>query len=107
MLLVFGDTVFGQQEHARASTVHAARQVSCYPNPATSRIQFDLRNKPSLESAQLKVFNFLGKKVVDIPQFNATVKIDLTSFTRGIYIYQLTDARGRLLECGKFQVERP
>jgi hypothetical protein len=41
-------------------------------------------------------------------QNNLTDKtiIDLTNFTRGVYVYQLFDKTGKLVETGKFQVSK-
>lgn len=76
----------------------------CYPNPASSQIQFDIR-RPSGISLRLCVYNFLGRKVADLSKVGASVRLDLGTFTRGIYIYQLLDMQGRVLESGKFRVE--
>ena len=32
--------------------------------------------------------------------------IDLGNFTRGVYVYQLRDKTGKLVETGKFQVSK-
>jgi hypothetical protein len=32
--------------------------------------------------------------------------IDLSNFTRGVYVYQLVDRTGKLVETGKFQVSK-
>jgi hypothetical protein len=32
--------------------------------------------------------------------------INLTDFSRGVYIYQLKDKTGRMVESGKFQVSK-
>jgi len=43
-----------------------------------------------------------------IEQSNITDKttIDLSNFTRGVYVYQLFDRSGKLVETGKFQVSK-
>ena len=38
---------------------------------------------------------------------NTSIRIDLNNLNRGIYIYQLTDVQGRIMESGKFHVEKP
>jgi hypothetical protein len=77
----------------------------CYPNPDSSQIQFDIR-KPSGTVLRLCVYNFLGRKVADVSRVGPSLRLDLAGFTRGIYIFQLIDAQGRVMESGKFQVER-
>jgi hypothetical protein len=108
VMLVLGLTSIGQTESSRpGATAQLSRQIRCYPNPATTAIFFEFKVRNALESTQLRIYNFLGKKVVDIPRLNANTRIDLQHFNRGIYIYQLTDAHGRVMESGKFYVEKP
>ena len=37
---------------------------------------------------------------------NASTTLDLTPFNRGVYIYQLKDRSGKVVESGKFQVSK-
>jgi hypothetical protein len=91
--------------HPREETPDQSPRISrCYPNPASSHIQFDIR-RPSGTPLRLCVYNFLGRKVADLTRVGSNVRLDLGTFTRGIYIYQLLDREGRVLESGKFQVE--
>lgn len=108
ILLSIGGYSFGQSDPARAAAnTQTPRQIRCYPNPATTSIFFELKARNPQEPAQLRIYNFLGKKVVDIPRLNSHIRIDLNNLNRGIYIYQLTDAQGRIMESGKFHVEKP
>jgi hypothetical protein len=52
------------------------------------------------------VYNFLGKKIIEMHEITNKTRIDLTSYSRGIYIYQLKDRNGKIIESGKFQVEK-
>jgi len=108
ILLSLGGYSFGQTDPVRtAGNGQNPRQIRCYPNPATTAIFFELKARNPQESAQLRIYNFLGKKVVDIPRMNTSIRIDLNNLNRGIYIYQLTDVQGRIMESGKFHVEKP
>lgn len=74
-----------------------------YPNPASSFINFDYL-KPTEKTHTLQVFNFMGKKVYELKNTPDRNFIPLEDFYRGIYIYQLRDRNGKILESGKFQV---
>jgi len=87
------------------TTTPSTRIVTCYPNPAISYINIDIQ-KISAKSLSILVFNFLGKKVADFNEINLHNRIDLTNFSRGIYIFQLKDPSGRVIESGKFQIEK-
>lgn len=76
-----------------------------YPNPATSIITFDFV-KSYQKGYLLQVFNFLGKPVFESPNVPVKTTLDLSDFTRGVYIYQLRDHSGKILESGKFQVSK-
>lgn len=107
-LLLFGAGAFAQSEPTRSdANTGTQRQVRSFPNPATTAVQFEFKQRIAQENTQLKIFNFLGKKVADFPRLSNSIRVDLSAFHRGIYIYQLTDARGRVLESGKFMVEKP
>jgi hypothetical protein len=74
-----------------------------YPNPATSIINFEL-SKTADKQCILQVYNFMGKKVYEafptVPYFS----VSLDGFFRGVYIYQLRNRFGKIIDSGKFQV---
>jgi hypothetical protein len=80
--------------------------VRFYPNPATSIITFDLQ-KVYEAGYSLQIYNFpQGKKVHESKNLGPRTTIPVSDYTRGVYIYQLRDRSGRMIESGKFQVSR-
>lgn len=79
--------------------------IRFYPNPATSFITFDFQ-KGYDKSYTLQIFNLPGKKVHEVTEVTPKTVVNLTDFFRGIYIFQLRDKAGRLVEAGKFQVSK-
>ena len=79
--------------------------VKFYPNPAISTINFDFQ-KPADKIFSLQVYNFLGRKMVEHANINERITINLADFNRGVYIYQLLDKTGKIVESGKFQVSK-
>ncbi len=79
------------------------RVTKFYPNPAVSQITFDF-NQTLDKTYSFQVFDFVGKKVVDIPAVNQKTIVNVTDFYRGVYIFQLKDRNGRMIDSGKFQV---
>jgi hypothetical protein len=79
--------------------------VKTYPVPATSFINIEL-DKTNNSSYTLAVYNFLGRKMYEKQNFSQKTTITLDEYTRGVYIYHLTDASGRLVKTGKFQVSK-
>jgi hypothetical protein len=80
-----------------------ARVTRFYPNPAVSQITFDFDQNLD-KSYSFQVFNFVGKKVLDIAAVNQKTVVNVTDFYRGVYIFQLRDKSGKMIDSGKFQV---
>jgi hypothetical protein len=77
-----------------------------YPNPATSYINFTF-DKTVDKSYTLQVYNFIGRKMNDIRISDAKLTINLDdNYFRGLYVYQLRDQSGKIVESGKFQVNK-
>jgi hypothetical protein len=77
-----------------------------YPNPATTAITFDFQRLYE-KGYSIQIYNaVLGRKVIEQLNINNKTTIDLSNFTRGVYVYQLFDRNGKLVETGKFQVSK-
>jgi hypothetical protein len=79
------------------------KEVKCYPNPATSYINFDFQKNID-RSYVLQVYSFSGRKMTELPVSASTLSIGLNDYYRGIYVFQLRDKEGHIVESGKFQV---
>jgi hypothetical protein len=97
-LLAFGyasnDGVFADQK---------IRFIQCYPNPASTSINFEF-NIAVDKTFILSVYNFIGKKVDEVKISSGKINLNLENYYRGLYVYQLRDKQGQLIESGKFQV---
>ncbi|TWI90693.1 T9SS type A sorting domain-containing protein [Chitinophaga japonensis] len=81
-----------------------AKIVKLYPNPASSIINFEIQQHNNDRMYELIVYNFLGKQVDKLKNINARTTVDLGSYYSGVYIFQLRDREGNLVESGKFNV---
>jgi hypothetical protein len=81
--------------------------VKCYPNPATSVINFEFPAGVEKNSV-IQIYSFSGKKITEVPANGnkITVMLDNSSYYRGVYVFRLQDKSGRIVETGKFQVVR-
>jgi len=79
--------------------------VKFYPNPATSVITFDFQHGYD-KNYNLQIYNFIGKKVQEINNITPKTTVNLNDFYRGIYIFQLKDKSGKVIDSGKFQVSK-
>ena len=85
-------------DNGSAATVHF------YPNPANSFIIFEEFSKKYDKNYTIQLFNFLGKKVFEFSLGDQKNIVNVSDFFRGIYIFQLRDPSGKIVESGKFQV---
>jgi hypothetical protein len=93
---------FAQQKLAGQGTV-VAKVLKFYPNPATSVINFDI-SKAGDNLYTMQLFNFMGRKVGETVANSEKISFLLDGFYRGVYIYQLRDKAGKIVDSGKFQV---
>jgi hypothetical protein len=95
--------------HSQTRTGFAGTQsgiLRFYPNPATTSITFDFQ-KSYEKGYSIQIYNaVLGRKMLEQTNIADKTTIDLGNFTRGVYVYQLFDRTGKLVETGKFQVSK-
>ncbi|WP_161596638.1 T9SS type A sorting domain-containing protein [Chitinophaga vietnamensis] len=80
--------------------------MKLYPNPATTTIYFEIQPQQHTNDRtyDLIVYNFLGKKMEQLKGISNRTPLNLDNYYSGLYIYQLRDQRGNLIESGKFNV---
>ncbi|MEO5648501.1 MAG: T9SS type A sorting domain-containing protein [Ginsengibacter sp.] len=83
----------------------AVKTIRFYPNPAVSFINFEFEKNYD-KSYTLFIYNFIGKKVVELKVSEQKITVPLTDFYRGVYIFQFRDKQGSVIESGKFQVAK-
>lgn len=107
LLLLLFTTLASQGQTARSVPgTEGDRIVKLYPNPATSYITFDLQSNYK-KGLTVQIYNgVLGKKMYETQNVPEKFTLTLNDYTRGIYIYHLVDASGKIVESGKFQVSR-
>ncbi|MBP1650268.1 MAG: hypothetical protein H6Q26_425 [Bacteroidetes bacterium] len=88
---------------ASSGTDGVSKIVKLYPNPASSRINFELQHNNE-QVYDLIVFNFLGKMVGQVKNVSNKTTVELDNYYSGLYIFQLRDRQGNLIESGKFNV---
>ena len=97
------------QAQPRVGLTNGGTQTSIlrfYPNPATTAITFDFQ-KSYDKGYSIQIYNaVLGRKMIEQTNVQEKTTIDLSNFTRGVYVYQLFDRTGKMVETGKFQVSK-
>lgn len=104
LILVFGInfTLLAQQNRT-APQEPQAKIVKYYQSPSATSMVFELQSGYD-KSYSLQLYNFMGKRVYEIKFATQRMNISLANMYRGIYVYQLRDKNGVIVESGKFQV---
>lgn len=107
--IILVTTVAHSQSDTKTGITNSGTQSAIlrfYPNPATTVITFDFQ-KSYDRGYSLQIYNaVLGRKMTEQINIPNKFSIDLGNFTRGVYVYQLRDKTGKLVETGKFQVSK-
>jgi len=80
-----------------------AKLLKPYPIPATTVINFEFLYGYD-KSFSLQIYNFMGKRINEFNKIPPVFTMSLDEFYRGIYVYQLRDKGGKIIDSGKFQV---
>ena len=103
LLISFITLSFIGTAQSRPNTENPA--IRFYPNPATSFVTFEFQSGYD-NGYSIQVYSFLGKKVYETKNMGQRTTVNLADYNRGVYIYQLRDRTGKMVETGKFQVSR-
>ena len=103
LLLIAGACTLAVSFDMPDQTTSSVQVIKCYPNPATSFVNFEFPKNID-KSNTLLVFSFVGKKMAEIPVNNSKLTVTLNDYYRGVYVYQLRDKGGNIVESGKFSV---
>ncbi|WP_207492413.1 T9SS type A sorting domain-containing protein [Aridibaculum aurantiacum] len=108
LILLLSFSLFANAQAGKGIDAHpelmSVKAVKFYPNPATTVIHFELLDR-SERGYTLQIYNFVGKKVFEAVEIAHKTTIPLNDYFRGVYIYQLRDRTGKVVESGKFQVK--
>lgn len=104
-LFIFFSTVLFSPAFAADGWSTVDPIVRLYPNPATSVVNLDLGRMVN-RGYSVQVFSFLGRKMYEATNVTQRITLNLADYNRGVYIYQVRDRSGKLVETGKFQVSK-
>ncbi len=96
-------TSFAQNKIAGNYGDPSAKLIKYYPNPATTVINFEFLRGYD-KSFSLQLYNFMGKKILNVTTLAQLTNVSLNGFYRGVYIFRLSDKNGNIIDSGKFQI---
>ena len=77
--------------------------INLYPNPVTNELFVSTELE---QNAWFVAYNIVGKKVINVAIDNKFNAINTSDLANGMYVFQLIDEEGRVIQLGKFTVER-
>lgn len=77
--------------------------INIYPNPATDQLYIDYQNRP--DASRINVFDLFGRSVksIYIRENGVATIIDIQKMTKGYYIIEIQDDKGKTLQVKKFE----
>ena len=97
-------SVFGQKMPEKLPVEKKEeRKVAFFPNPAVTYITFEFK-ETIRRGTQIQMFSFLGRQVKTIQATAQKTTVNISDLTRGVYVFQVRDPDGRIIESNKFQV---
>ena len=102
LLIGINFTSFAQAKNP-AQGEPIAKLIKPYPIPATTAINFEFQYGYD-KSFSLQIYNFMGKMINEFNKIPQRLTIPLDDFYRGLFVYQLRDKNGKIIDSGKFQV---
>ena len=105
LLIFLSVGVFAQKTLPQSSGAPEVKNIRFFPNPASTTINFEF-NSPVEKGFSLQIFSFLGRQVLTVPVTGSRISVNVSDLMKGVYIFQVRSANGRILATNKFQVSR-
>lgn len=83
--------------------------IQAHPNPAIEFVNFNCSNLPS-DDYTLKIFNIVGKVVWKgnyALNGSRVIRLELDNFTKGTYLYSLSDSKGNIIGTKRLVILKP
>lgn len=102
LIFLFGLN-FTSSAQNKSSAELQGRIVKYYQSPTATSLIFEVQRGYD-KSLSLQLYNFMGKRVFESKVVTQRMNLSLSELYRGIYVYQLRDKNGQIIESGKFQI---
>lgn len=79
--------------------------INVYPNPASGSVQFELNKNEKPENYALTITDISGKVIAQNAFNNHVLKMDISNYSSGMYLFTLTNTISQTTETGKFLVK--
>lgn len=81
---------------------NSASEVKVFPNPGSLVITIQTDNK---QAQGVIIYEITGKQVEKLPLVDGKLKLDVSEYNKGLFIYSIVDAGNRVIRSGKLAVQ--
>ncbi len=74
--------------------------ISIYPNPFITNTTLTINSNTYLNNAELKIYNYIGVELLNIPLLNQITTFDTSTLLSGIYFYKVFTSN-KIIQSGK------
>jgi hypothetical protein len=78
-----------------------ANSVLAYPNPSSTMVTFKMS---AGENQYITITDITGRTLSTLPVYNNQIQLNVSAYSSGIYLYNILDKSGNVLNRGKFSV---
>ncbi|WP_339662340.1 T9SS type A sorting domain-containing protein [uncultured Polaribacter sp.] len=96
---MFGTITVVAEGVLNTNNVALLSNIRIYPNPASSRINFNLNNN---EDLNVKIYNLLGKEVLNSSIDETNNSISVATLSKGMYIAKIMSTDGKSFSTKRF-----
>ncbi len=74
--------------------------IAIYPNPTADLLRIDVDSN-LMFPLHFELNNILGENLIDTDLFSVSNAVDLTSYSKGVYMYKLLNSNNEIIKVGK------
>jgi|SRR6185312_3081837 len=100
-LIIDDGTTLGIDDNINAVKAN----VDVYPNPASTQVNFKVSGS-GINAYGIEVYDITGKKISTNAVKDNMASINTSTYASGLYIYQVYDKSGALMNVGKFSIDK-
>lgn len=97
--IMFGTITVVAEGVLSTSNFNVLENVKMYPNPVSSKINFDFDEN---EKLNIKIYNLLGKEILNNSVDKTNNSISVSQLSKGIYIAKITSKDGKSFSTKRF-----
>jgi Carbohydrate family 9 binding domain-like/Secretion system C-terminal sorting domain len=97
---IFGSLTLADESNLSTNENVVLNEFKIYPNPFSKTFKIEIPNELVSKSTLIKIFDLLGKEILNAELLNNETIIDISNFKSGLYVYKIL-AKNEVVANGK------